>query len=61
MVLLGMDWDLQEKRCEKCKWRDIEERCRRHPPVWMHHGHDSSAVWPWVDDYDWCGDFEIDD
>lgn len=59
-----------ERICMNCKWRGEDAShdavpvvagptCRRHAPVatgGMMSG--SRTMWPVVDRYDWCGDFE---
>lgn len=56
-------------RCEDCKWWDNSTQltnsqpdttglCRVGPPVADERNH--QAVWPFTEDTDWCGSFDVD-
>lgn len=55
---------MTDRICENCRWwdtsladPDTHGLCRINPPVAdERNGH---AVWPFTEDTDWCGRFEI--
>lgn len=48
--------------CNNCRWFDVDDRCRRYPPVPRSVGAGEGAgiagyEWPKVDNNDFCGEW----
>jgi hypothetical protein len=47
--------------CKSCRWMDNDSFsgnvCKRHAPI-THAGRNGNRLWPYVEESDWCGDWE---
>lgn len=54
-----------DRQCGGCRWfvSGVRLACHRHAPIvqlWTNENGDGrSTVWPWVNETDWCGDWEM--
>lgn len=55
---------VKQESCRTCRfWGgrfnvDIDGNCHRHAPAYK-GGAIPDAKWPWVQEYQWCGDYEL--